>query len=384
VAAPTQLPDTAWQEAVRDELGRILSHPLFRSSKRYPNLLRHIVERTLEGRASELKERTLGIEVFGRGANYDTNLDPIVRITVCEIRKRIGQYYQEAGHRGELHIELPLGSYVAEFHAVTPADAPAHTDAGGREPRNGTTAPARLPWQIAIAALCLMLAAVLAWQKPWAPPTSLDRFWSPVISSPNPVTLCVGYTDLSSIANPSSVPQLGVALPDVTALSSVVGLLSVKGKRCIIKGGSSTTLADLRNGPAVLIGAYNNDWTMRLKGQMRFTFEGSGADRYIRDGQNASRTWSDPVVPVRELTQDYALISRVEDPTTGQVVVIAGGIHNYGTIAAGEFLGDPKYMDAVAARAPAGWWRKNVQLVIGTRVINGSSAPPSLLAAHFW
>src|ERR1035438_2826098 len=107
---------------------------------------------------------------------------------------------------------------------------------------------------------------------------------------------------------------------------------------------------------------------MRLKGQMRFTFESSGADRYIRDGQNASRTWSDAAVPVRELTQDYALISRVEDPTTGQVVVIAGGIHNYGTIAAGEFLGDSKYMDAVSARAPAGWWRKNVQLVIGTRV----------------
>ena len=70
--------------AVQQQLERILVHPLFSHSKRYPLLLRWVVERSLEGRASQLKERTLGIEVFGRDPNYDTNTDPVVRITAGE------------------------------------------------------------------------------------------------------------------------------------------------------------------------------------------------------------------------------------------------------------------------------------------------------------
>ena len=114
MAAP-QVPQSVSPEAVRDELSRVLAHSLFRNSRRYPSLLRHIVERTLEGRAADLKERTLGVEVFGRDANYDTNVDPIVRISACEIRKRLTQFYQQDPSSGELRIELPLGSYVAEF-----------------------------------------------------------------------------------------------------------------------------------------------------------------------------------------------------------------------------------------------------------------------------
>src|SRR5690349_8568109 len=100
---------------IRDQLERILSSHLFRNSKRYPNLLRFVVERALEGHTDHLKERTLGIEVFGRAPDYDTNLDPVVRITGVEIRKRIAQYYQEPGHGAEIRIDFPPGTYVPEF-----------------------------------------------------------------------------------------------------------------------------------------------------------------------------------------------------------------------------------------------------------------------------
>ena len=94
---------------------RILSSPLFRKSKRFPNLLRFVVERSLHGHAEPLKERTLGIEVFGREPDYDTNLDPVVRTTAVEIRKRIAQYYHEEGHENEIRIDFPAGSYLPEF-----------------------------------------------------------------------------------------------------------------------------------------------------------------------------------------------------------------------------------------------------------------------------
>src|SRR3974390_2737414 len=111
------IPETEGERsAIRDQLERILASPLFKNSKRYPNLLRFVVERALEGHADPLKERTLGIEVFGRAPDYDTNLDHIVRTTAGEIRKRIAQYYHEPGHESEIRIDLPLGSYVPEFN----------------------------------------------------------------------------------------------------------------------------------------------------------------------------------------------------------------------------------------------------------------------------
>jgi hypothetical protein len=66
------------------------------------------------------------------------------------------------------------------------------------------------------------------------------------------------------------------------------------------------------------------------------------------------------------------------------MVVLAGGLTGYGTIAAGEFLTHPGYVDAVTAQAPPNWERKNVQILISTKVINGKSGPPKLLLAHFW
>ena len=79
----------AEKAAVQQQLERLLASPLFHSSKRYAQFLRFVVGRTLEGQGHDLKERILGIEVFDRPPDYDTNTDPIVRVTAAEIRKRI-------------------------------------------------------------------------------------------------------------------------------------------------------------------------------------------------------------------------------------------------------------------------------------------------------
>jgi hypothetical protein len=78
-------------------------------------LLTYVVEQTLLGNSSELKERTIGVEAFGREPAYDVNLDPVVRTTAAEVRKRLSQYYYNADHAKELVIELPVGSYVPVF-----------------------------------------------------------------------------------------------------------------------------------------------------------------------------------------------------------------------------------------------------------------------------
>src|ERR1700749_275916 len=121
----TSAPEPA---AVREQLQRLLAHPLFANSKRYPALLAYVVEQTLLGNASELKERSIGIEVFGRSPSYDANADPVVRITAGEVRKRLSQYYYDSSHAGELVIELPTGSYVPLFRSQEQAALPAEPE----------------------------------------------------------------------------------------------------------------------------------------------------------------------------------------------------------------------------------------------------------------
>jgi len=102
------------------QMNRLLETSHFSNSRRYPALFRFIVEETLEGRGQFLKERLLGVQVFGRPAHYDTATDPIVRVTIAEIRKRIAQYYHEEAHELEMRIELTPGSYEPEFRPRKP------------------------------------------------------------------------------------------------------------------------------------------------------------------------------------------------------------------------------------------------------------------------
>ncbi len=103
------------RDAVLLELHEVLSSAHFCNSKRYPALLQYIVEKTLAGESDQLKERTLGVEVFDRPPSYDTNADTVVRYTAGEVRKRLSLYYSELDRKPAIRISLPAGSYVPEF-----------------------------------------------------------------------------------------------------------------------------------------------------------------------------------------------------------------------------------------------------------------------------
>jgi hypothetical protein len=82
-------------------------------------MLRYVVERTLNHERESLRERIIGIEVFGKRHDYDTSEDPVVRVRATDIRKRLAQYYQNAAHANtRVRIEIPSGSYVAVFEAL--------------------------------------------------------------------------------------------------------------------------------------------------------------------------------------------------------------------------------------------------------------------------
>lgn len=102
---------------LRRHLNDVIEGVVFRGSHRSGQFLKYVVEQALAGRFDSLKERAIGIEVFGRPATYDTGEDAIVRVTASDVRRRLLQHY-ERSEATEFRILLPPGSYVPEITRV--------------------------------------------------------------------------------------------------------------------------------------------------------------------------------------------------------------------------------------------------------------------------
>src|SRR5712691_823186 len=110
----------AHPNGVAAELEKVLSSQTFGNSSQGSRLLRFVVARTLEGRAEEIKESVLGVEVFGR-PSFDPRTDPIARVEASRLRQKLTKYYESEGKLDAVRIILPKGSYVPVFEPVSPA-----------------------------------------------------------------------------------------------------------------------------------------------------------------------------------------------------------------------------------------------------------------------
>jgi hypothetical protein len=399
----------AEREMVRTQLDLILASPVFHNSKRYAAVLKFIVEQTLDGAGSRLKERTIGVEVFHRPPDYDT-ADHVVRSAVAEVRKRLAQYYQE-NRRGQLRIDVVPGSYIPQFRWAEEqsppfpspdreVNAPLGPIAVTSAVSEAKPSPRRIPIGFVVAGVAILacLAAFLLALRPHNP---FDSFWRPILSSRAPVLLCVGNLE-GGRGSPSGNQGLNPSLTlkefhssesqtihvyDAMTLARFAGLMQASGKQYQLASQSDATFTDLQKGPAILVGLMNNSWTERLVPQLRFTVEHPAPSRItIRDRNNPSNTaWSiDYSAPYLNVAKDYAIVLRMVDPKTEQTVVVAAGITVFGTFAAGEFLTDKNELKKLAPVAPPGWESKNMELVLATDVIRGRSGPATIVAAQFW
>ncbi|HEY3741420.1 MAG TPA: hypothetical protein VGL53_16325, partial [Bryobacteraceae bacterium] len=167
------------------------------------------------------------------------------------------------------------------------------------------------------------------------------------------------------------------------------GLLDTRHQRYNLMGENVATLTDLRNGPAIFIGAFDNAWTLRLTRGLRFRF-GNDADMthfWIEDTQSPEHTRWSIDRNVQQSTnnyRDYAIVARFRDANTGKLAVIAAGIARGGTVAAGEFLTQPGDMDSIRNHTPKDWAGENMEFVLSTEIIDGRSSPPRIEATYFW
>ncbi len=205
--------------ALRVHLRSITESPAFKGSRRSQEFLQFVVERALDRQFDDLKERMLGVELFGRSPSYDTGDDAIVRVTACDVRKRLHQYYAEFGRQSDFHIELPPGSYIPEIHSIEPpaaeaaappkmsavleaaaAPVPPVPDSIAAEPSIPETIPAaarprkRYAWAAAVILLGIAAAGSTLWftkQRPVETGTLTVRAlpWSALIQPNRPIRL---------------------------------------------------------------------------------------------------------------------------------------------------------------------------------------------------
>ena len=176
-----------------------------------------------------------------------------------------------------------------------------------------------------------------------------------------------------------------VSYTDAVTLALLAGELRSRAKPFHIRRISGTELEDLRDGPVVLIGGFNNPWTLRLSEGLRFTLQFEANGPYIRDRDHPeSREWQ-PASSGRlgDIKQTYGLITRVQDKSTGRAVLAVSGLV-LGTRAAAECLTEPTCFESAQFPKAMDWERGNLQVIVAAPVIGENSGSPRVAVAHVW
>jgi hypothetical protein len=426
---------------VAKALEEVLSDPAFKHSRRCSLLLRGLVERALAGNFREFKERTLGVEVFGRQPDYDTNTDPAVRMTANEIRKRLAQFYLQSTSSVPVRIRLVPGSYIPEFDfapppanletspASPPTAANETTDKAGAIPAASALSPEQpvadsgaanehakdasptgsLPLsgsRLLVAVGILILAVTTVWGLSkadlfrstqyviWKPllqtgavplivVSDSERLQKSVETAPSQqladiIASRVSPSDSSPAAQPVSL------FSDVNSAHRISVWLAEHGQSTVLRPSSGLPLWEFRRAPTILIGYLDNPWSLILLTQLRFKV---GVDPtahaiWIQDQQNPDkREWIEIQQDSGSTAMDYAVISRFMNPETGNLMMAIAGLGPTATEAASQLLTDPAFEKLLPAAARSS---KNFQMVIRVTKLTGTLAGSQVLAFHSW
>ena len=424
--------------SILEELARIQANRYFRGSARGKQFLEYVVQNALEGGTEKLKERVIGAELFGKPADYATGEEPVVRVQAGEVRRRLHEYYLSKPANARVLIELPTGSYTPTFQWLptnlpdelnsTPPlgsqlniSEPAHDTGEQLDLRSYRVRHTLLPWGFAVLGFGIAIVCALFAFSPrlFRARTDIDRFWAPGLQSKNPVLICVGQPVVYlpgpelyrryAVSHPGDfgnatqrltevlplgpnedlkwkdlypVNDLGVAVGDVYAAVLLSRFLDSEAKTSELRIGQNYTFEDLRSSPSVLVGAFNNKWSMELTSNLRYRFDEH--EGIILDSLTPGRSWRPTSNEKGHVVRDYGLVTRQTSSKTGQFTVTISGISAAGTEAATEVVSNPAYSRELFRDAPADWEKKNVEIVVETTVTDSVASPPHVVATHFW
>lgn len=411
--------------SVHRAMEELLASESFSHSLQSQKLLWYLLEHTLQNRGESLRERVIGVEVFGKPAGYDTNEDSIVRVRANELRKRLAKHYQSLSAPPAVRFSLPPGSYRLEIleqppptpTSVVVESAPAPPAVAPMPPPQPS--PRKRNW-LSLAAIIAALVPLLGFltYRMIAPQrTIVDQFWQPALDDARPVVICIPHPVLYGLTRdfrkrvtgaPTSHsrnlmegleldPNLKMEWRDIVtvrdqfvgvgttyATAAISSYLAKRNKPNSIRFGNDVSFEDFKNSPTVLLAAFSNRWTLNMTAGWRFVFADANGVPIVKD-QTTGRQWSLPSLQPNGKTQeDYAIISRVFQSETGNFLISGAGITQYGTRSAGEVLTNPALLSRALSGLPPGWTSRNLQILIKVHIVGQVPAEPEIVATHQW
>jgi hypothetical protein len=371
--------------AVSQELERILESPAFRMSLRSSAFLRHVVRNAHT--PEDLKERTLGVALFGRAPDYDTGADAIVRVKASEVRRRLAEYTAYADPARPVRIELQPGSYTpriirhedlvdstpAQKASVTPA-----IDLNGSKAIAASKSPWRRYLLLVSAVLLTCGASVVGF---WA--HRLDspghRFLRPFLGADKPI-IGISHPNAYNLTRDGARGK-GDA-PDALHLSE---RLQRVGRSSRIGVAQDITVQDFTASPMILIGGPKfNYWTENLTQGLRFTFALVDGTPQITDRLRPTRFWTDPPTLDAQKKDGYVVLTRLLSTQHQKAVLSIAGLRAVDTRVGAELIPDADTLDRLLKDAPDGWESKNLQWVLQVSQLGNHPPEIKLRAATYW
>lgn len=356
---------------MREHLRELLESPAFKGSRRGQQFLEYIVEKALSGRAEELKERSLGVELFGRDPAYDTGEDAIVRVTASDVRKRLHQYYSTTD--STLRIEIPAGAYAPQFQVLTrQAEAQPAPDA----PRG------RGGWWRRAALGCVLLAAAAVpatWflqrsESHGAVSTLQVLPWSALLQSGRQLQIVLSDPDLSALVELTGSPMplsdylnrryetppknlgpdkmaayrllagVNVAAVDAGIAVDISRLAAASPVKIKTHTARSLQLPAFKSDDAFIIlgSPRSNPWGELFADQMDFdfVFDAEWQSEVIRNKRRGSGELARyrPTARGWGTGYSFATVALVGNPNQSGSVLVLAGTSAEGTEAAGQFV----------------------------------------------
>jgi hypothetical protein len=322
-----------------------------------------------------IKEFQIATEVFGRSADFDPQLDSMVRVQAGRLRSKLAEYYNSDGLGDSVVVELPKGTYLLSFrHRNSSASkSPAVTQNGSVRAESLEKSTERR-WGTEVISLSIFLAAailVIVWllASRNSPPVSLASqsepvpaafrvFWKGFISGPDEPW--VVFSNAAFVGRPETgmryrdaTRDVGAPILDhytgvgeVLAIHQLDGVFALLRGRIRVKRGSLFSLDDAKNNNLIFIGSpVENLSLLEIPGTQEFVFEqltsgprkGDHAiiNRHPHPDEGKEFFATPSGVP---LTEDYALLGLVKGMNQGQSVLILAGNTTIGTQAAVEYV----------------------------------------------